>query len=67
MARLGNSYAGMMVGIFFFFIIATEIFINFKINFRPREKELSNPSGTDAGQGGAAGMTNVDKKQEGPV
>ena len=36
MARLGNSYAGMMVGIFFFFIIATEFFINFKINFRPR-------------------------------
>ena len=35
-ARLGNSYAGMMVGIFFFFIIATEFFINFKINFRPR-------------------------------
>ncbi len=67
MARLGNSYAGMMVGIFFFFIIATEFFINFKINFRPREKALSNPSGTDAGQEGAAGMTNVDKKQEGPV
>ena len=36
MARLGNSYAGMMVGIFFFFIIATEFFINFKINFRQR-------------------------------
>lgn len=34
MARLGNSFAGMMVGIFFFFIIATEFFINFKINFR---------------------------------
>ena len=34
MARLGNSYAGMMVGIFFFFIIATEFFINFKIRFR---------------------------------
>ena len=38
MARLGNSYAGMMVGIFFFFIIATEFFINFKINIRPKEK-----------------------------
>ena len=36
MARLGNSYAGMMVGIFFFFIIATEFFINFKINFRAK-------------------------------
>ena len=39
MARLGNSYAGMMVGIFFFFIIATEFFINFKINFRPRTEK----------------------------
>ena len=36
MARLGNSYAGMMVGIFFFFIIATEFFINFQIHFRSR-------------------------------
>ena len=33
-ARLGNSYASMMVGIFFFFIIATEFFINFNIHFR---------------------------------
>lgn len=36
MARLGNSYAGMMVGIFFFFIIATEFFINFQIHFRAK-------------------------------
>ncbi|MBO4535296.1 MAG: ABC transporter permease [Clostridia bacterium] len=34
--RLGDSYASMMVGIFFFFIIATEFFINFKISFRSR-------------------------------
>ena len=39
MARLGNSYAGMMVGIFFFFIIATEFFINFKIHFRPKPEK----------------------------
>ena len=42
-ARLGNSYASMMVGIFFFFIIATEFFINFKINFRSREEVVHEP------------------------
>jgi len=42
-ARLGNSYASMMVGIFFFFIIATEFFINFKINFRSREEVTREP------------------------
>lgn len=42
-ARLGNSYASMMVGIFFFFIIATEFFINFKINFRSREEVSREP------------------------
>ena len=30
-ARLGASYPNMMTGIFFFFIIATEFFINYKI------------------------------------
>ena len=50
MARLGNSYAGMMVGIFFFFIIATEFFINFKINFRPRSKVLPNGDGHTGGE-----------------
>lgn len=30
-ARLGASYPDMMTGIFFFFIIATEFFINYKI------------------------------------
>ena len=47
-ARLGNSYASIMVGIFFFFIIATEFFVNFKINFRsnaivPREPDDEPP------------------------
>ncbi|MBQ4443214.1 MAG: ABC transporter permease [Clostridia bacterium] len=42
-ARLGNSYASMMVGIFFFFIIATEFFINFKINFRSRAEIAREP------------------------
>ncbi len=35
-ARLGANYPSMMVGIFFFFIIATEFFINFKISFRQK-------------------------------
>jgi len=42
-ARLGNNYASMMVGIFFFFIIATEFFINFKINFRKRSEIAREP------------------------
>ena len=42
-ARLGNSYAGMLVGIFFFFIIATEFFINFKIVFRTRGELTREP------------------------
>ena len=42
-ARLGNNYASMMVGIFFFFIIATEFFINFKINFRRRGEIAREP------------------------
>ena len=53
-ARLGNSYAGMMVGIFFFFIIATEFFINFKIHVRAREKaprqEPQDPAPQDSGK-----------------
>ena len=31
-ARLGASYPDMMTGIFFFFIVATEFFINYKIS-----------------------------------
>lgn len=42
-ARLGASYPSVMTGIFFFFIIATEFFINFKIIFRHKEKPLIAP------------------------
>ena len=42
-AYLGNNYAGMLVGIFFFFIIATEFFINFKMVFRSREELAREP------------------------
>lgn len=35
--RLGDSYPDVMTGIFFFFIIATEFFINFKLVFRKKE------------------------------
>jgi len=37
-ARLGSSYPAVMTGIFFFFIIATEFFINYKIKFKDEEK-----------------------------
>lgn len=40
-ARLGGNYASMMVGIFFFFIIATEFFISFKISFRKKAQEIA--------------------------
>ena len=32
-ARLGNSFPNIMTGIFFFFIIASEFFINYKVHF----------------------------------
>lgn len=38
-ARLGSSYPSMMTGIFFFFIIATEFFINYRMVFRHRRKD----------------------------
>lgn len=38
-ARLGASFPSVMTGIFFFFIIATEFLINYKIVFRGRAKE----------------------------
>ncbi len=63
-ARLGNSYAGMMVGIFFFFIIATEFFINFKFNFRPRAKALPKP---DAPPGPGQPPAESDPGKEEPV
>lgn len=37
-AGLGKSYPDIMVGIFFFCIIASEFFINFKINYHKRNK-----------------------------
>lgn len=37
-ARLGSSYPSVMTGIFFFFIIATEFLINYKIVMRGKEK-----------------------------
>lgn len=33
-ARLGDSYSDVMTGIFFFFIIAVEFFVNYKVVFR---------------------------------
>lgn len=37
-ARLGMAYPKVMTGIFFFFIIATEFFINYKIMFKYNRK-----------------------------
>lgn len=36
-ARLGMAYPQVMTGIFFFFIIATEFFINYKIMFKSKK------------------------------
>ena len=60
-ARLGASYPNMMTGIFFFFIIATEFFINYKIlsthHFKKKNvladdqdatEEAENPAETDS-------------------
>ena len=44
--RMGDSYPSVMVGIFFFFIIATEFFINFKINFRAKASAVKTPEDT---------------------
>lgn len=35
-ARLGSSFPSMLVGVFFFFIIASEFFINYKIMFNKK-------------------------------
>lgn len=46
MARLGTSFPNIMTGIFFFFIIASEFFINYKIHFHfgsRKAKEQSFP------------------------
>ncbi len=34
MARMGDSYANIIVGILFLFILATEFFINYKVTFK---------------------------------
>lgn len=34
MARMGDSYANIIVGILFLFILATEFFINYKVSFK---------------------------------
>lgn len=41
-ARLGSSFPSMLVGVFFFFIIASEFFINYKIMFN--KKYFKNPA-----------------------
>ncbi|HQC54874.1 MAG TPA: ABC transporter permease [Clostridia bacterium] len=41
-ARLGMSYPQVMTGIFFFFIISTEFFINYKIVFRSKKRLNTN-------------------------
>lgn len=46
-ARLGASYPAVMTGIFFFFIIATEFFINYKIVFKKKQHALSDNDGKD--------------------
>ena len=38
-ARLGASYPHVMTGVFFFFIIAVEFFVNYKFVFRPDIQE----------------------------
>jgi large-conductance mechanosensitive channel len=49
-ARLGASYPDMMTGIFFFFIVATEFFINYKIlpthHFKKKAKAEEVEEGT---------------------
>ena len=39
-ARLGASYPSVMTGIFFFFIVATEFFINYQIVFKHKKKAV---------------------------
>jgi len=41
--RFGSSYPSVMTGIFFFFIVASEFFINYRIIFRHKEKKILRP------------------------
>lgn len=50
-ARLGTSYPKVMTGIFFFFIIATEFFINYRIVFKKKKvKEITDNEDTISGE-----------------
>ncbi|MFA7664116.1 MAG: hypothetical protein WCY33_04910, partial [Clostridia bacterium] len=50
-ARLGASYPKVMTGIFFFFIIATEFFINYRIVFKKKKvKEITDNGDTISGE-----------------
>lgn len=50
-ARLGASYPKVMTGIFFFFIIATEFFINYRIVFKKKKvKEITDNEDTISGE-----------------
>lgn len=52
--RLGTSFSDMVAGIFFFFLIACEFFINYKIKFNSKKgikikkEETVEPTGTSA-------------------
>ncbi len=48
-ARLGSSYPSVMTGIFFFFIVATEFFINYKIVFKKKKKRAEIDGGDEEG------------------
>ncbi|MCQ2409314.1 MAG: ABC transporter permease [Clostridia bacterium] len=43
-ARLGASYPDVMTGIFFFFIIAVEFFVNYKVVFKKNTKKEKAPA-----------------------
>lgn len=50
-ARLGASYPKVMTGIFFFFIIATEFFINYRIVFKKKKaRDITDNSDTTSGE-----------------
>ncbi len=40
---MGEAFPDIITGIFFFFVIGCEFFINYKIKFRPRKKKAENP------------------------
>ena len=38
---IGDSFSDVLTGIFFFLVIGCEFFINYKIKFRPRKKNMA--------------------------